>query len=237
MGLRPPEDLRTAFAFVEVFEAIMTICFGAFTLDSDARQLFRDGQSVHLAPKAFDFLTILVNSRPKALSKAELHATLWPDTFVSDGNLARVVADLRSVMGDTDNTNGLVRTVHGYGYAFNGEAVDRPTPRSSASLARCWLVWSTGDVRLRAGESIIGRDPDSTVWLDLAGVSRRHARILLSGTGAVLEDLASKNGTFLGDTLLTGPVSLSHDDHIRVASMTLIFRTRPAERLTVTEQL
>ena len=214
----------------------MSICFGAFTLDVEARQLFRDGQLVHLAPKAFEFLTTLLDSRSKALSKAELHAALWPDTFVSDGNLSRVVADLRSAIGDADNTNGLVRTVHGYGYAFNGDAVDRAAVKRSASLTRCWLVWSTGDVRLRAGESIIGRDPDSAVWLDLAGVSRRHARIVLTQSGAVLEDLGSKNGTFLGDTLLTGPVTLSHDDPIRIASMTLVFRTRTVEGLTVTEQ-
>ena len=226
-----------AFAFSEAGESTMSICFGAFALDVEARQLFRDGQLVHLAPKAFEFLTILLNSGSKALSKAELHAALWPDTFVSDGNLSRVVADLRSAIGDADNTNGLVRTVHGYGYAFNGETVDRPALEGPASLTRCWLVWSTGDVRLRAGENIIGRDPDSTVWLDLAGVSRRHARVVLSESAAVLEDLASKNGTFYGDTLVTGPVTLSHDDRIRIASMTLVFRTRTVEGLTVTEQV
>ena len=214
----------------------MSICFGAFTLDVEARQLFRDGQLVHLAPKAFEFLTILLNSRSKALSKAELHAALWPNTFVSEGNLSRVVADLRSAIGDADNTNGPVRTVHGYGYAFNGDAVDRPALEGPPSLTRCWLVWSTGDVRLRAGENIIGRDPDSTVWLDLTGVSRRHARVVLTQSGAVIEDLGSKNGTFLGETLLTGPVALSHNDSIRVASMTLVFRTRTVEGLTVTER-
>ena len=214
----------------------MSICFGAFTLDVEARQLFRDGELVHLPPKAYDFLTILLNSGSRALSKAELHAALWPETFVSEGNLSRVVADLRAAIRDTDNTNGLIRTVHGYGYAFNGEAVDRPADETLSSLTRCWLVWSTGDVRLRTGENVIGRDPDSTVWLDLAGVSRRHARVVLTGSGAELEDLGSKNGTFLGDTLLTGPVTLSHDDRIRIASMTLVFRTRADEGLTVTEQ-
>ena len=214
----------------------MRICFGAFTLDVEARQLFRDGQLVHLAPKAFEFLTILLNNRTKALSKAELHAALWPETFVSEGNLSRVVADLRSAIGDADNTNGLVRTVHGYGYAFNCEAVDRPAVEPPAALTRCWVVWSTGDVRLRAGENIIGRDPDSTVWLDLTGVSRRHARIVLTESGALIEDLGSKNGTFLGETLLTAPAPLSHNDSIRVASMTLVFRTRTVEGLTVTER-
>ena len=215
----------------------MSICFGAFTLDVEARQLFRAGELVHLPPKAYDFLTILLNSGSRALSKAELHAALWPETFVSEGNLSRVVADLRAAIHDTDNTNGLIRTVHGYGYAFNGEAEDRPADQRRTSLARCWLVWSTGDVRLREGESIIGRDPDSTVWLDLAGVSRRHARVVLTESGAELEDLGSKNGTFLGETLLTGPVTLSHDDRIRIASMTLVYRTRTVEGLTVTEQL
>ena len=81
----------------------MSICFGAFMLNVEARQLFRDGELVHLAPKAFEFLTILLNSGSKALSKAELHTALWPDTFVSEGNLSRVVADLRAAIRDTDN--------------------------------------------------------------------------------------------------------------------------------------
>ena len=41
------------------------------------------------------------------------------------------------------------------------------------------------------------------MWLDIAGVSRRHAQIVIDGQQATLEDLGSKNGTILrGDPLM-----------------------------------
>ena len=84
----------------------------------------------------------------------------------------------------------------------------------------------------------MGRAPRADFVVDAALVSRVHCRFTLGDTNELeLEDLGSKNGTFLGETLLTGPVTLSHDDRIRIASMTLVFRTRTVEGLTVTEQL
>jgi DNA-binding winged helix-turn-helix (wHTH) protein len=67
------------------------ITFGPFTLDERARQLRRGTQPVHLSPKAFDLLALLVRRRSEAIAKAEIHKRLWPDTFVSDINLAVVV--------------------------------------------------------------------------------------------------------------------------------------------------
>jgi DNA-binding winged helix-turn-helix (wHTH) protein len=63
-------------------------CFGPFTLDAETRQLLRGSHAIHLSPKAFQLLSALVEARPRALSKAALHERVWPDTFVSDANLA-----------------------------------------------------------------------------------------------------------------------------------------------------
>jgi len=54
-------------------------------LDSETRQLFLRGEEVHLRPKAFQILGLLILNRPKVLSKNEIHEELWPGTFVSDG--------------------------------------------------------------------------------------------------------------------------------------------------------
>ena len=56
-----------------------------------------------------------------------------------------------------------------------------------------------GRVTLEEGEHILGRDPDVEIFLDSPGVSRRHARITISAGRATIEDLGSKNGTFVGD--------------------------------------
>jgi DNA-binding winged helix-turn-helix (wHTH) protein len=72
----------------------MVMHFGPFTLDSDRRQVFRDGTVAHLTPKAFELLTSLVTAAQRVVSKRELHDRLWPGTFVSDATLAGLVKEL-----------------------------------------------------------------------------------------------------------------------------------------------
>lgn len=95
--------------------------FGEFSLDSESRQLFRGGEEIHLEPKAFELLELLVASRPKALSKLQIRQRLWPDTVVSDASLTVLVYDLRGVLGDDAKEPRYLRTVHGFGYAFAEE--------------------------------------------------------------------------------------------------------------------
>ena len=72
------------------------VSFGPFTLDVETRQLLRDRERVpvHLSPKAYDLLCVLIEARPKAIAKADLHERLWTSTFVSDATLASVVGVL-----------------------------------------------------------------------------------------------------------------------------------------------
>jgi len=70
----------------------MRLRLGSLTLDTATRQLLRGTSEVHLSPKAFDLLTLLVETRPRAVAKAELQNELWPDVFVSETNLAGLVA-------------------------------------------------------------------------------------------------------------------------------------------------
>ena len=70
---------------------------------------------------------------------------------------------------------------------------------------------------------MIGRDPASRVWLDVARVSRRHARILVDAEGALLEDLGSKNGTTVGTTTVTGQAPLRDADVIHLGPVRLVY--------------
>lgn len=106
----------------------MRIRFGPFTLDLESRQLTSAGRDIHLEPKAFDLLSALVLERPKALSKADLQERLWPGTFVAEANLSNLVAEVRAALGDPARAPTFVRTAHGFGYAFCGEAVPLPDP-------------------------------------------------------------------------------------------------------------
>jgi pSer/pThr/pTyr-binding forkhead associated (FHA) protein len=65
-------------------------------------------------------------------------------------------------------------------------------------------------------------------------VSRRHARIVVSGGAATLEDLDSKNGTRLRGRKITHVEALRDGDEIRVGSLKMTFRVFTPEALTAT---
>jgi DNA-binding winged helix-turn-helix (wHTH) protein len=214
--------------------------FGDVTFDCDARQLLRGGREIHLSPKAFQLLRILVEHRPRVLSKNELHEHLWPATFVSEANLASLIGEIREALGDAAREPRFVRTAHRIGYAFNGDAIEdrsggvplRPADRDRVPTI-CWLIKDRKRIPLAAGENILGREPDNgIVRIDSPTVSRRHARISISRNGAVLEDLGSKNGTFLRGEPLSGAASLSDGDEIRVGSIVVRFRVSSASTST-----
>lgn len=203
----------------------MQVRFGDFTVDTDSRQLRRGDTECHLSPKGFEFLCLLLANRPRALSKAELHQRLWPDTFVSDATLNSVVAEVRAALGESAKAQGFVKTLHRFGYAFAGTAgaSGEPTLPPDDRL-RCWIIWEWGRVGLKDGDHLLGRDGDVAVWLESPTVSRHHARIRVSGPDATIEDLGSRNGTVFRGERLTAPVSLTDGDEITVGSVLVRFR-------------
>ena len=59
------------------------VCFDSFALDFDWRQLTGDGEALHVTPKAFDLLVLLVSHAPRVVSKDELQERLVERTFFS----------------------------------------------------------------------------------------------------------------------------------------------------------
>ncbi len=212
----------------------MKIGFGPFTLDLDTRQLMRGRREIHLAPKAFELLATLVSDRPRVLSKAVLQKRLWPKTFVAEANLSNLVAEIRDALGDRARAPRFVRTAHGFGYAFSGDATTLPSAVGS-DRPSCWLEWGKRRFPLAAGEHVVGRDPDVEVRLDASTVSRRHARLVVTAEGTVLEDFGSKNGTFRGSERVTSPVQLADGDSIRIGSLLVTFRVRVPSGSTETQ--
>jgi len=201
--------------------------FGDFVLDSEMRQLSAAGAEVHLSPKAFDLLCTLVASRPNVVSKGELFSQIWPDTFVVDANLNVLVGELRRALVDDARTPRFIKTAHGVGYSFCGVATDlEGTVTSTGAEVRWWLSWNHRTFRLSEGDNIIGRDPRCDVWLDHDGISRRHARIRIAKAPqpAMVEDLQSTNGTFVGRERVVVPQPLADKDVIKLGSVTVQFR-------------
>jgi DNA-binding winged helix-turn-helix (wHTH) protein len=204
----------------------MRLAFGDCLFDDQTRQLVRNGEVVHLKPKAFELLSVLLADRPRAISKKELNRALWPDAFVSEANLASVVAELRTALGDDARAPRFLRTIHGFGYAFSGEASEAlalAAPRPSRPFT-CRLIGAGRETLLWEGANVLGRLSEATLSLPSKSVSRRHARITVAGADATIEDLGSKNGTWVGDRKVTAPTPLHDGDTIRLGRVTLTFR-------------
>jgi DNA-binding winged helix-turn-helix (wHTH) protein len=182
--------------------------FGRFEFDPVTRRVRREDANIHLTPKSFELLAALLDGAPRVVSKRELHARLWPGGVVADATLVALVKQLRAALDDRDRAVPLIRTVHRVGYALEAPLTHREA--LMPAVAPCWLTVGERRLSLVSGENMIGRDAAAKIRLDDPTVSRRHARILVSVSGAFVEDLGSKNGTFIdGRPLSAVPVRLS----------------------------
>jgi hypothetical protein len=186
-----------------------------------------------LSPKAFQFLELLLSERPRAVPKAEIHERLWPDRFVSDASLARLATEVRAAIGDDVRAPHYLRTIHRFGYAWSGEAA-ADTAASAPTAASCRLVWADRQIPLLEGENLLGRASEARIVIDLARVSRHHARILVENGKALLEDLGSKNGTSLRGQPVRSPAELADGDEIMIGPAVLVFRTSAGNSTTET---
>jgi DNA-binding winged helix-turn-helix (wHTH) protein len=201
--------------------------FGRFLFDSRQRSLTRDGEAVELSPKAFLLLEALIEARPAPVSKEVLYDRLWPRTFVEAGNLHNLIAEIRRALDDHEHQ--VVRTAHGVGYSFDARDVEMASPSSR------FVLWIGDEIaQLRGGENIIGRDPEASVVIDTPDVSRQHVRIFVNDDHVVIEDLGSKNGTFIGSERLSGPRVVREGEEIVLGSTKVLLRKRGSVKSTIT---
>jgi DNA-binding winged helix-turn-helix (wHTH) protein len=207
--------------------------FGSFEFDSVTRRLQRDGVEIHLPPKPFELLALLIEAAPRVVTKKESHARLWPNGVVTDATLVALVKELRRALGDRDRRSPLIRTVHRVGYAFEAPIV-REASRPAPAVTR-WLVAEHGRLPLVEGENIVGRDPQSTVRLDHPTVSRRHARIVVAGASVQIDDLGSKNRTRIDGIPLSGTAPLRDGQRVAFGTVLLVYRESTAGLPTLTQ--
>ncbi len=128
-----------------------------------------------------------------------------------DNNATIVITDIRKALAATDE-----------------EAKKRPA---------CLLVVG-GDLNgsifdLHQGETVIGRNPECTISLDFAGVSRKHFSVIMNNDEAVLMDLGSANGTYLNNLKIEGQVQLKKSDIIKIGAIAMKYLPKgDTERLT-----
>jgi DNA-binding winged helix-turn-helix (wHTH) protein len=210
-------------AFKRMGAHSVRVLFGDCVFEREARRLTRAGEPVRLTPKALLLLECLLDRRHAVVSQQELRDVLWPGTFVGMNSLSQVVVELRRAVGS--HGRDLIRMAYGAGYAFDGEVVEDAEPPGPAAPEppRFLLRWGAVEIPLHAGENVLGRDTQCGCRIESSRVSRRHARILLSGGKAVIQDLGSKNGTHLRGRRVDGPTSLAHGDVILLGGEVVLF--------------
>ena len=193
----------------------------------------REGIEIHLSPKAFDLLVLLVRNRPNAVTHEDLHQALWPAVHISETSLSVLVTQLRNALGGTSEKSRLIRTLNRVGYAFTGDAIiAKPVPPTEIAL--CRLIWRGGAIEVPEGESLIGRDRDCAVRIDADSVSRHHAKLTVRHGEAAIEDLGSKNGTWISGERIRGIVGLGDGVSLRLGSENVRVEFVDTERPTRT---
>ena len=199
----------------------MRVRFEAFSLDSERRELTREGTPLHLTPKAFDLLSLLVERRPAAVSQDDLFDHLWPDTLVDLSRLHQLIAEIRQVLGDDERR--IIRTVYGRGYSFAIPAVPLDQPAKTI----CKLVLGSIPHDLREGTNVVGRDYDAAIRIEHTSVSRRHAAIVVAAGRITVEDLGSRNGTFVNSVRIGTATDLVSGDALRFGHVDATLRILP----------
>jgi DNA-binding winged helix-turn-helix (wHTH) protein len=207
--------------------AAAQVRFGSWVFDHEARELRRDDRTIALSPKAFDLLGALLARRPAVVSKEALRDVLWPRTCVGQTSLPRIVTELRRALGDDTASPRYVRTVHGFGYAFVGGTLE-------AGPAAPLLRSGSREFLLREGENLIGRSAECLVRIASSRVSRLHARVVVTAGAATIEDLGSKNGTFVRGERISEPTVLAHGDVIRLGRVSMKLQAVRADQSTLT---
>jgi hypothetical protein len=160
---------------------------------------------VRLTPRAFRLLEMLIRQRPKAVSKRDLLDHVWSGNIVEEANLKTLVNEIRNALEERGGRPEVIRTVFGYGYGFAGEVEEEANPGAEAVVT---VRWNMQSVLLPLGAHVIGRRPDCAVAIDDPSVSRIHAKLEVCRDAMRIEDLRSKNGTFVDGRRITEPTEL-----------------------------
>lgn len=214
------------------------IKFAEFELDLGAYVLRRPDGPLRLEKLPMEVLILLVRRAGTLVHRSEIQAMLWaPDVYVErDSAINTAIRKIRRTLGDDAETPRFIETVVGKGYRFIALAESDGSPRaqsrandgsSPARRQRLFPSYSVTRGRqeftVEAGETVFGRDPTADVYVNHPSVSRRHACLSIGSQGAILEDLDSRNGTFVNGRRINGPTKIDHGALIGLGPITLTF--------------
>jgi DNA-binding winged helix-turn-helix (wHTH) protein len=221
----------------------MAYRFGPFLYDPLGRRLLRNGAEIKLAHKSRELLLLFLENPGRLLTRENITDRIWSDVAVTDDALRFQVSELRKAFGEDGES--FIRTIPREGYRWEAP-VRKETlhqfewgyqeRKDSDREVRYRLILGLREIELVEGENVVGRDHDAALWIDHTAVSRRHARIVISDGITTLEDLGSKNGTYLKGERISGVSPLADGDEIRIGPVAMTFRVMSRVGTTQTDR-
>jgi hypothetical protein len=143
----------------------------------------------------------------------------------SDQGTEKTIVHEPAVAAATDKTIGLPTSPT---VAVDGESSERKAEAVAETPATPCLRILTGrdagtSCQLVSAKYVLGRHPDCNLAIDSGAASRYHAQIVADGESWLLEDLRSRNGTFLNDERISDKHTLTGGDRIRIGDVELEF--------------
>ncbi|MCU0292883.1 MAG: FHA domain-containing protein [Thermoanaerobaculaceae bacterium] len=199
---------------------------GDWLVQPSLNQVCRGSEARLLEPKVMDVLVCVAAGGGALVAKTHIIDEVWATRFVCESVLSRAIAEIRRTLGDSASAPRYLATVTKRGYRVVAPVMPCGTgePHAGTSEASYVLVVGDREITLAEGETLIGRDHAVAVRINSLDVSRRHARIVVWNGGARLEDLGSRNGTFLRGRRLDAAAELADGDEIVVGGVFLTFR-------------
>ena len=212
-----PKGMESRFAPEARFK------LGDWLVEPNLNTICRGHETTHLELKVMDLLVFLAHRGPRLITRREIIDGVWGTEFICDNTLTHAISELRTALGDNARDPSYIQTIHRRGYRIlapvtnlEGRALMDPGRPS-----HCRIVTGSRIVRLREGINLIGRAPEATVYLDSVWVSREHAQVTVHRSGtATIEDLDSRNGTFVNGRRLSRAMPLADGDTIYLGKLT-----------------
>lgn len=206
---------------------------GEWTVCPGRNRLVRGEQEERLEPRVMDLLVYLAERPGQVVSSEQIVDEVWSCHVVARSALSRSLALLRKALGDDARDPRYLETIPKRGYRLVAEVRPR-VGDAEPEPAGCGLVVNGRWLRLTEGTTVIGRSSAADLRLDAPGVSRRHASITVRGDQVLLEDLGSKNGTFLDGRPVDDPTPVPDGARLVIGQQVLVFRCSDLERSTET---
>jgi DNA-binding winged helix-turn-helix (wHTH) protein len=199
---------------------------GVWLVEPMANRVSVGDTSVQLEQKVMAVLLCLAEHAGEAVTRQQLIDWVWDEGFVADNTITHAVAELRKSLGDCARKPRFIETIHRRGYRLIAPVrFDGAQPVMSSTPHPSFLAIARGvELPLYEGENLIGRAPDAVITIPSMKVSRHHAQITIEGETATLDDLGSKNGTFLNGTRVQQRVPLNGGDLVSIGCMTETIR-------------